>query len=143
MKLKLPTLLLFAIINTSLSLAQHLERITVSENHHFLQYDGGKPFFYTGDTAWELFHRTTREEADLYLQNRASKGFNVIQAVALSECDGIGTPNSYGHLPLIDRNPAKPATTEGEENDYWDHVDYVVKKANSLGNVYRVASHLG
>lgn len=133
MKLKLPTLLLFAIINTSLSLAQHLERITVSENHHFLQYDGGKPFFYTGDTAWELFHRTTREEADLYLENRASKGFNVIQAVALSECDGVGTPNSYGHLPLIDRNPAKPATIEGEANDYWDHVDYVIKKANSLG----------
>jgi hypothetical protein len=32
-----------------------------------------------GDTAWELFHRLTREEADLYLKDRAAKGFTVIQ----------------------------------------------------------------
>ena len=86
MKLKLRILLLFTIITSSLSYAQQMERITVSENQHFLQYEDGKPFFYTGDTAWELFHRTTREEADMYLENRAAKGFNVIQAVALSEC---------------------------------------------------------
>ena len=121
------------LITANLCIGQNLERIVVSENGHFLQYEKGTPFFYTGDTAWELFHRTTREEADLYLQDRASKGFNVIQAVALSECDGIGTPNSYGHLPLIDYNPAQPATTEGDQNDYWDHVDYVIQKANSLG----------
>jgi hypothetical protein len=36
-------------------------------------------------------------------------------------------------LPLIDLDPARPAVVEGEENDYWDHVDYVVNKANSLG----------
>lgn len=110
--MKLYPPLLTLLLTANLCIGQNLERIVVSENRHFLQYESGKPFFYQGDTAWELFHRTTREEADIYLQNRASKGFNVIQAVALAECDGVGTPNSYGHLPLIDRNPAKPGKTK-------------------------------
>ena len=113
--------------------AQNLERITISENRHYLQYEDGCPFFYQGDTAWELFHRLTREEADLYLKDRASKGFNVIQVVALAELDGINAPNAYGHKPLVNRNPAKPATQEGEQNDYWDNVDYIIGRANSLG----------
>jgi hypothetical protein len=55
----------------------------------------GRPFFWLGDTAWELFHRLNREEATRYLEDRASKGFTVIQAVALAELDGLNTPNAY------------------------------------------------
>ena len=113
--------------------AQELQRITLCENRHYLQTADGRPFFYQGDTAWELFHRLTREEADLYLKDRASQGFNVIQAVALAELDGINTPNAYGHKPLVNRDPTKPDTKEGEQNDYWDNVDYIVSRANSLG----------
>ncbi len=107
--------------------------LKVSENKRFLVHQDGTPFFYLGDTAWELFHRLNREEADKYLANRAAKGFTVIQAVALAEVDGHNGPNAYGHLPLIDLDPARPAVQEGPNNDYWDHVDYVVNKANSLG----------
>jgi len=53
--------------------AQGLPQLRVSDNGHYLQYTDGTPFFYQGDTAWELFHRLTREEADRYLQNRADK----------------------------------------------------------------------
>ncbi|MCH5169233.1 MAG: glycoside hydrolase family 140 protein [Prevotellaceae bacterium] len=105
----------------------------MSENGRYLQYSDGTPFFYLGDTAWELFHRLDREEADLYLEDRAKKGYTVIQAVALSELDGHVVPNPYGFLPLTDLDPARPALREGADNDYWDHVDYVVNKANSLG----------
>ena len=45
----------------------------------YLVTERGEPFFYLGDTAWELFHRLTREEAELYLKDRAAKGFTVIQ----------------------------------------------------------------
>jgi hypothetical protein len=48
-------------------------------------------FFWLGDTAWELFHRLTREEAERYLENRRAKRFTVIQAVALAELDGPPT----------------------------------------------------
>ena len=108
-------------------------RLKVSENHHFLVHQDGAPFFYLGDTAWELFHRLNREEADRYLANRAQKGFTVIQAVALAEIDGLNTPNAYGHRPLVDNDPTRPAVKDGPANDYWDHVDYIVDKANSLG----------
>ena len=39
-------------------------RLKVSDNRRFLVTADGKPFFYLGDTAWELFHRLNREEAD-------------------------------------------------------------------------------
>jgi len=113
--------------------ADSLPRLKVSESHRFLMTDEGQPFFYLGDTAWELFHRLDRDEAGLYLQNRAAKGFTVIQAVALAELDGLDTPNSYGHRPLIDRDPTRPDLRDGQDNDYWDHVDWVIDKAASLG----------
>jgi hypothetical protein len=104
-----------------------MERLYVSANRRFLVQGDGRPFFWLGDTAWSLFHRLAREEADSYLENRARKGFNVIQAVALAEHDGITRGNAYGDLALIDADPEQP-------NDaYFAHVDYVVAKAAELG----------
>jgi len=108
-------------------------RLKISANHRFLIYDDGWPFFYLGDTAWELFHRLNREDAELYLQDRAAKGFTVVQAVAIAEFDGHTIPNAYGHLPLTELDPARPETKDGPNNDYWDHVDFIVNKANELG----------
>lgn len=108
-------------------------KIIVSQNKRYLIHEDGTPFFYLGDTAWELFHRLNREEADMYLQDRASKGFTVIQAVALAELGGLSEPNAYGYLPFASVNIEKPKTREGNNNDYWDHVDYIIDKANQLG----------
>ena len=108
-------------------------RLKISPNRRFLIQPDGSPFFYLGDTAWELFHRLNREEADRYLENRARKGFTVIQAVALAELDGLNAPNAYGHRPLIDNDPTKPDVKDGPQNDYWDHVDYIVEQANARG----------
>ena len=113
-------ILAMALFSLCCASAQNLGKLEVSENGHFLQYADGSPFFYLGDTAWELFHRLNREQADTYLHDRAEKGYNVIQAVALAELDGVDVDNAYGHKPLVNRNPAKPATVEGEQNDYWD-----------------------
>jgi hypothetical protein len=105
----------------------------VSDNRRFLVTQDGRPFFYLGDTAWELFHRLNREEATRYLEDRARKGFTVVQAVALAELEGLSDPNPYGHRPLLDDDPARPDVKAGPENDYWDHVDFVVRKANEVG----------
>ena len=45
----------------------------------------GEPFFWQGDTAWELFHRLNRSEVVHYLDDRKAKGFNVIMTVAIPE----------------------------------------------------------
>ncbi len=118
--------------------AAPLPRLQVSGNHRFLVQVSpeGKPeipFFYLGDTAWELFHRLDREEAGHYLSVRAGQGFTVIQAVGIAELDGHVQPNAYGHLPLDHGDPARPAVQEGPGNDYWDHVDYIVDMANRQG----------
>ena len=117
---------LFIISSHSVGFTQLLK---VSTNGHYLVYQDGKPFFYLGDTAWELFHRLNREEAERYLENRAEKGFTVIQAVVLAEQDGMNSPNPYGAIPLLDNNPNKP------NEQYFQHVDYIVNKAASLGLV--------
>ncbi|RZK62756.1 MAG: DUF4038 domain-containing protein, partial [Pedobacter sp.] len=36
-----------------------MQSLKVSANNRFLVYENEKPFFYLGDTAWELFHRLT------------------------------------------------------------------------------------
>jgi hypothetical protein len=80
--------------------AQVRGRLQVASNRRYLQYEDGRPFFYMADTAWMLFHRLNREESARYLEDRARKGFSVIQAVALPELDGLTTPNPYG-APII------------------------------------------
>lgn len=104
-----------------------LAQLQVSSNKRFLQTADGKPFFWLGDTAWELFHRLTREEATMYLKNRADKEFTVIQAVALAEADGLHTPNAYAELPLENDDPTKPREA------YFQHVDFIIHKAAELG----------
>lgn len=101
--------------------------LKVSENGHFLTHGDGRPFFYLADTAWELLHRLNREDAEAYLQRRADQGFTVIQTVVLAELDGLNVPNAYGDLPLKDRDPLQP------NERYFEHVDWVVNKAESLG----------
>lgn len=103
------------------------ESLRVSDDGRHLVHEDGSPFFWLGDTAWELFHRLDREEADLYLEDRAEKGFTVIQAVVLAELDGLNTPNAYGETPLEENDPTQP------NEAYFEHVDYVVDRAEDLG----------
>lgn len=103
--------------------------LKVSENHHFLIRSDGTPFFYLADTAWELIHRLSREDAAVYLKRRAQQGFTAVQTVVLAEMDGLNTPNAYGELPLRDRDPLQP------NERYFEHVDWVVQQAESAGLV--------
>lgn len=84
------------------------DRLRVSADGRFLAHANGQLFFWLGDTAWELFHRLTGEQIRYYLDNRAAKGFTVIQAVVLAEMEGLKTPNRYGHVPFHGLDPKRP-----------------------------------
>lgn len=103
------------------------QKLRVSDNHRYLVTDDGQPFFWLGDTAWELFHRCDLEEAKMYLSKRAEQGFNVVQAVVLAELDGLNTANTNGDRPLINNDPTTPNAK------YFEHVDHIIKTADSLG----------
>lgn len=130
-------LLLFYVSTTVLG--QTLPAIRVSTNKRFLETANRQPFFWLGDTDWELFHRLNREETEQFLETRRKQGFNVIQAVALAEFDGVRSPNRYGDLPLVNEDPTQLAITPGTDPanpaqyDYWDHVDFVIKTAAQKG----------
>ena len=110
--------------------------LQLSENNRFFEDSEGNPFFWLGDTGWLLFTKLSREEAETYLQDRADKGFNVIQAMVLHT---LSACNFYGDSALVGRNTAMPVQTEGnlisdpEQYDYWDHVDFVVDLASQKG----------
>ena len=103
--------------------------VKVHPEKRYLQYQDGTPFFYLGDTSWELFHRQNLDDTRMYLTDRSMKGFNVIQAVILSEEDGLRTPNANGDLPFTDEQYAQP------NEAYFKHVDAIIQLMDSLGMV--------
>lgn len=116
--------------------------LKISPDGRFILKNDGLPFFWLADTAWELFHRLNKEEAVEYLSTRASQQFTVIQAVALSEFDGLTVPNAYGRTPLLKNkngnfDPELPdIDTSNNDNDgytYWNHMDFIIDTACSLG----------
>ena len=105
------------------TLSGKLPRITVHKDGHFLQTETGQPFFWLGDTAWELIHHTTREEASYYLHTRARQRFTVI----LSEFEGITTPSALGIKPFLDPQYRQPNPA------YFQRIVELVEEAASLG----------
>jgi len=109
--------------------------LSVAPNGHYL-LAGGKPFFWMGDTGWLLLSRTSRAEAEQYLLTRKRQGFNVVQIMVL-HTEKMTNPATGP--ALVDGDPGHPRTTPGNdpakagEYDYWDHLDWVAKRAEQLG----------
>jgi hypothetical protein len=107
--------------------------IHVSHNGRYFLTADNQPFFWLGDTAWPLFSQYSVADAEKYLENRARKGFTVIQGV-LAWGNGTGAENpqphanATGHRPWID-SPANP------DPDYFNQVDYLLNVAERLGLV--------
>lgn len=106
------------------------EPLRVTSDGRWLERADATPFFYLGDTAWMLLQQLDPAETERYLSDRAEKGFTVIQAVVLWPGEGGDLPNAAGDSPLIDRSNLEP------NEDYFRHVDAVVKQANDKGLVF-------
>ena len=92
------------------ALTNVLPRLQVEASGRFLVSQNGEPFFYLADTAWGLLHKTQHQEAKFYLDNRAKKGFNVVQTSILAAgfWPGLG-PNRMGDMPFKEQNPREPS----------------------------------
>lgn len=107
--------------------AEKLPLLKISQNQRYLITEDHRPFFWLGDTAWEMVHRLNEEEVRLYLEDRVSKGFTVIQTVLLAELDGLNSPNAYGHTPLINQDPKRI------NEAYFAYVDQIIEQAATTG----------
>ncbi len=100
--------------------------IKVSPNGRYFVKADGTPFFWLGDTAWGIFNHPTPEEVDLYLDDRAAKGFTVIQGV-IALWDYNSRRNSDGQLPFNNRD-------FGQINeDFYKNVGAVLDKVEKHG----------
>jgi len=106
---------------------RELPRIVVHADGHFLASTEGKPFFWLGDTAWQLIQQATRTECSYYLSTRARQGFTVIQTVVLAEFGGVKEPTATGLLPFTEMDLHKP------NEAYFDRVVEIVDEAAGLG----------
>ena len=104
-----------------------LPAIRVHADGHLLETSDGRPFFWLGDTAWELIHGTTPDECSYYLATRARQGFTVIQANVLGEMNGLNKPTPDGLRPFADNDPAQP------NEAYFDRVVQLVDEAARHG----------
>jgi hypothetical protein len=106
--------------------APALQAIKVSDNGRFFVKADGTPFFWLGDTAWSIFNHPKPEDVDLYLNDRAAKGFTVIQSV-LALWDYNGRRNPDGQLPFVNGDL-------GQINEaYYKNVDSILDKAAERG----------
>jgi len=110
----------------STAVTDPLPAIRVSEDGHFFVKADGTPFFWQGDTAWGIFTHASPDDVDRYLDDRAAKGFNVIQGV-IALWDYNYRRNPDGQLPFIDRD-------FGQINDaYFTNVDAILDKVEARG----------
>ena len=70
------TALVLIIATRGDALAGPLPALRLSDNQRFLVTADGQPFFWLGDTAWELFHRLNREDAVSHLDHSARQSFS-------------------------------------------------------------------
>jgi hypothetical protein len=132
-KLILRTFIFLSVIATAQTKISKLPwangKLMVSENHRYLQFENGTPFFWLGDTGWLLPERLDRSEAEFYLDQCSKKGFNVVQVQTMN---GAPSYNCYGHSSLPYGFDFKDINKKGVYG-YWDHMDYIIKTAEKKG----------
>jgi hypothetical protein len=105
--------------------------IRVSENGRYFIDDSGKPFFWQGDTEWELFHLFTVSEARSLLLERKNQGFNVIQVMVTGVFPEWGQIKGMkpwdGMQAWLNNNPLTP------DENYFMRVDSILAVAEEYG----------
>lgn len=107
--------------------------VKISGNHRYFIDAQGRPFFWQGDTEWELFHLFSAEDAKTLLSKRRDQGFNVIQVMVTGvypEWDAAkGMKPWKEQRAWLDNNPLTP------NEQYFKRADAIVAAAQEYGMV--------
>jgi hypothetical protein len=118
--------------------AANVYPLTVGADHRHLADQSGTPFLVQGDAAWSLISGLTSEEAEKYLEDRRSKGFNSV-IVNLIEHQFRGPVDRYGQNPFT-----VPGDFSTPNEKYFAHADWVIRKAAEKGiQVFLAPVYLG
>jgi Protein of unknown function (DUF4038)/Putative collagen-binding domain of a collagenase len=112
----------------------------VEAGKRFLVDAAATPFLLHGDAAWSLIVQLTREDVDVYLDDRRARGFNTLLVNLLEHKFANNAPqNVYGQAPFL--VPGDFSTPNGA---YFAHADWVLRRAAEKGFlVLLVPAYLG
>ncbi|MEP7110866.1 MAG: DUF4038 domain-containing protein [Ferruginibacter sp.] len=105
--------------------------INISANGRFFVDEYNKPFFWQGDTEWELFHLFSVADAKTLLLERKSQGFTVIQIMITGVYPEWGMMKGVKHSNEIEawlnQNPLTP------NERYFKRADSIIAIAAKYG----------
>ena len=105
--------------------------LKLSADRRYLVDQGDRPFLIHGEAAWSLLVQLTREQVELYLEDRRRRGFNLLMVNLVEHLYADNPPlNIYGQAPFTTPN------NFGTPNEaYFAHADWVIGKAAEKGIV--------
>jgi hypothetical protein len=98
--------------------------VKVTANKRTLAYNNNEPFFWLGDTAWEMVWKSTLPQAKAFILDRRAKGFTTLQIVSTSHLSLLAENNTNGEAWYInnDHERINPA--------YFRYLDTLVQFCN-------------
>jgi hypothetical protein len=126
---KFASLLIALLLPVNICLTQNTTRpyafpLKAVPDTRYLVDQNNTPFFWSGDAAWSLIAQLNIKDAEVYLENRQSKGFSVIMVSLIEHKFCKNAPaDIYGDLPF----PVKPFVDPDEK--YFSHADSVIESA--------------
>ena len=117
----------------SISQPATLSILQVSPNGRYFLDENGMPFFWQGDTEWELFHRFSAKDAGELIKERKKQGFNVIQVMVTGVYPEWGKMQGMkpwtGSQAWGKNNPLSP------DEDYFKRTDSIISEAEEIGMI--------
>ena len=114
----------------SISQPATLSILQVSPNGRYFLDENGMPFFWQGDTEWELFHRFSAKDAGELIKERKKQGFNVIQVMVTGVYPEWGKMQGMkpwtGSQAWGKNNPLSP------DEDYFKRTDSIISEAEEI-----------
>ena len=114
--------------------------VRIATGKRYLVDASGRPFLLHADTAWSLIAEVSLADAELYLEDRRSKGFNAILVNLIEHYFATNAPrNYYGEAPFT------PVGDYSQPNEaYFARVDQIIRLAAKRDMlVLLVPSYLG
>jgi hypothetical protein len=138
MRRNLPLILISFFLAAPFLLGADTYPVKAGADHRHLVTQSGGAYLVQGEAAWSLISGLTKEEAEVYLEDRRQKGFNSI-IVNLIEHKFRGPVNRYGEGPF-----KTPGDFSTPNEKYFEHADWVIRKAAEKGiQVFLAPIYLG
>lgn len=98
--------------------------LKVAAGERTLAYADDTPFLWMGDTGWYVLRESSSAEWRRYIDNRAAKGFTVVQVHVGNSW--VIAPDVDGHMPFENYAPS---------DDFWSGFEEKISYANDQGIV--------